>query len=110
MIMRKFAIAAALCLTSSWACAAGDVANGEQKSAACAACHGVNGLSASPAFPNLAGQHASYLEVALKQYQSGSRKNPIMAGQVANLSKQDIKDLAAYYSQQNGLYTPTYPK
>ena len=42
------------------------------------------------------------------QYQSGDRNNPIMAGQAANLSAQDIEDLAAYYAQQSGLYTPKY--
>ncbi|MGJ8669125.1 MAG: c-type cytochrome [Oceanococcus sp.] len=106
--MRKLILTLSLCLSAGLAQAAGDVAAGQEKSATCAACHGADGVSASPAFPNLAGQHANYIEHALKQYQSGDRKNPIMAGQVANLNKQDIKDLAAYYSQQKGLYTPTY--
>ena len=106
--MRKFIALAALGLSSSFAHAAGDPVAGEQKAAACAACHGATGVSPSPAFPTIAGQHASYLAVALEQYQKGERNNPIMAGQAANLSAQDIKDLAAYFSQQSGLYTPKY--
>lgn len=74
--------------------------------AVCAACHGENGVSASPAFPNLAGQHRSYIEVALKAYKSGARKNAVMAGQAAGLSDADIKALALWYSsQQSVLYT-----
>ena len=72
----------------------------------CAACHGENGVSASPMFPNLAGQHRSYIEVALKGYKSGVRKNPVMAGQAASLSDADIKALAVWYSSQKSvLYT-----
>ncbi len=72
----------------------------------CAACHGENGVSASPLFPNLAGQQRSYLEVALKGYKSGARKNPVMAGQAAALSDADIKALAVWFSSQKSvLYT-----
>lgn len=79
----------------------------EQLTAPCAACHGATGVSASSAFPTIAGQHPSYLERAMLDYQSGARKNPIMAGQVANLSKRDIKALAAFFAAQDGpLYTP----
>ncbi len=106
--MRKIALFTVLSLSASLSMAAGDPAAGEQKAAACAACHGASGVSASPMFPSLAGQHASYLEVALQQYKQGERNNPIMAGQAANLSKQDIKDLAAYFAQKEGLYTPKY--
>lgn len=106
--MRKFIALAALGLSTSFAHAAGDPVAGEQKSAACVACHGATGVSPSPAFPTIAGQHETYLVVALEQYQKGERNNPIMAGQSANLSKQDIRDLAAYYARQSGLFTPTY--
>ncbi len=74
--------------------------------AVCAACHGETGVSASPLFPNLAGQHRSYIEVALKGYKSGARKNAVMAGQAAGLSDADIKALAVWYSRQTPvLYT-----
>ena len=63
----------------------------------CAACHGENGKSVSPDYPKLAGQHPDYLAKALRDYKSGLRKNPIMAGFAAGLSKQDIDNVAAYY-------------
>jgi cytochrome c553 len=83
---------------------AGNAAAGKQKSAACAACHGADGNSQAPDFPRLAGQPEDYLAVALTHYKNGKRKNAIMSGQAANLSKQDIADLAAYYASQQGLY------
>ena len=85
------------------AAASGDAEVGKKKSTPCAACHGANGVSASDAFPNLAGQYEDYLETALKHYKSGKRKNAIMSGQVANLSEKDIMDLAAYFASQGAL-------
>jgi cytochrome c553 len=66
----------------------------------CQACHGVDGNSASPDFPKLGGQHPDYLAKALRDYKSGARKNPIMAGFAATLSASDIDNLAAYYAAQ----------
>jgi cytochrome c553 len=83
----------------------GDAAAGKKKSEPCKACHGEAGISVSPDFPNLAGQHADYLAASLKHYQEGKRTNAIMKGMAANLSKKDIHDLAAYYSKQQGLAT-----
>lgn len=74
---------------------------------ACVACHGENGVAPSPAFPNLAGQHADYLERTLDQYKSGERQNPIMAGFAAQLGDEEIEELAAWYAAQEGLVTPT---
>ena len=81
----------------------GNAENGKKKSESCKACHGEAGISVSPDFPKLAGQHADYLAVALSHYKNGKRKNAIMQGQVANLSPRDIQDLAAYFSSQKGL-------
>ena len=92
-----------LALAYPAAAASGDAEVGKKKSAPCAACHGANGVSASPEFPNLAGQYPDYLETALKHYKSGKRKNPIMQGQVANLEPRDMMDLAAYFASQKGL-------
>lgn len=83
---------------------AGDAEAGKQKSAPCAACHGADGNSAVADFPKLAGQQYDYLVKALKDYKSGARKNAIMAPQAASLTQQDIEDLAAYYSSQEGLF------
>jgi cytochrome c553 len=80
--------------------AAGDAAAGKDKSAACAACHGPDGNSFNPVWPKLAGQHASYIEGQLKVLKDGTRKDPLMSGQAAALSDQDMADLAAYYTSQ----------
>lgn len=80
--------------------AQGDVERGKSKAAVCGACHGADGNSLNGEWPKLAGQHASYLSNQLKAYKDGSRKNPIMLGQVANLSEQDMLDLAAYFAAQ----------
>ena len=83
--------------------AKGNASDGQKKAAACEACHGNTGKSVDPTYPNLAGQYESYLAQALGDYRSGARTNPIMAGMVLNLSNQDIMDLAAWYSSQEGL-------
>jgi cytochrome c553 len=102
--MTKFLmIAAALALGT--AAHAADPAAGKEKAKVCAACHGENGVSQAPDFPKLAGQYNDYIVRALNDYKSGARKNPIMAGQVANLKKEDIEDLAAYFSSQQALAT-----
>jgi cytochrome c553 len=80
--------------------AAGNAEAGKAKSATCTACHGPDGNSAAPNFPNLAGQHAGYLYKQLKEYKSGDRQNAVMAGMVAALSDEDMADLAAYYAAQ----------
>lgn len=91
-----------ICVTApTWA--AGNAAAGKAKSTACASCHGADGNSPTPAFPKLAGQNDDYLEHALKAYRSKARVNAIMNGQAANLSDQDIADLAAYFASQSGL-------
>lgn len=80
--------------------AAGNPVAGKQKSTTCAACHGPDGNSAAPNFPKLAGQHESYIIKQLMDFKSGARKDPVMSAQAANLSEEDIADLAAYYSSQ----------
>jgi cytochrome c553 len=101
MIRPLFLLAA--CLLVSPVHAKGNAEAGKAKSAACAACHGQVGVSEVSNFPTLAGQHRDYLYHALRDYKSGKRKNPIMAGQVASLSDADMADLAKYYSQLPGL-------
>jgi len=68
---------------------------------ACVTCHGPDGAKPSaPDQPILAGQHYDYLVRALNDYRTGARANPIMKGFAAQLSKQDIEDLAAWFSSQ----------
>ena len=100
---RVLLAAAVLALSLPAAAASGDAEAGKKKSTPCAVCHGANGVSASPDFPNLAGQYADYLEKALTHYKNGKRKNAIMQAQAANLTQKDILDLAAYFSHEKAL-------
>ena len=77
---------------------AGDAEAGKAKSAVCAACHGPEGISAADIWPNLAGQKKGYLIKQIKAFRDGSRKDPSMQPMVANLSDEDIENLATYYS------------
>ena len=83
-----------------------DLAKGQTiASQACAACHGADGNSPTPANPKLAGQVAEYLEKQLHNFKavqgkSPERDNAIMAGMVANLSPDDMRNVAAYYASQ----------
>lgn len=77
---------------------AGDIEAGKAKSAACAACHGSAGVSPTPVWPNLAGQKEQYLLAQLKAFKDGTRQNAQMAPMVANLSDEDMANLAAYYA------------
>lgn len=101
--MNKWALTAAL--IAAWFIspvnAAGDAAAGQEKAAVCAACHGADGKAIQPSYPNLAGQHETYLAKQLKDYRDGDRENALMSGQAVNLSDQDILDLSAYYSSMD---------
>src|SRR5450631_35124 len=66
----------------------------------CDRCHGVNGNSADPRLPGLAGQRADYLEKVLNAYRTGERKSPQMAAMSGELSEADVANLAAYYARQ----------
>jgi len=68
----------------------------------CAACHGVSGVSVSDSIPNLAAQKASYLEAQLKALKDGSRKNAVMNAIAAQLSNDDIANVAAYFASLPG--------
>lgn len=74
----------------------------------CASCHGADYNSPiDPSYPKLAGQHADYLEHALKAYQRGinsanGRGNAIMAGMAKPLSAKEIKDISAYLASLKG--------
>lgn len=64
----------------------------------CAACHGADGNSVNPEWPNLAGQHAKYIVQQLQAYKSGVRENPNMSAMVTNLSDGDILAIGNYYA------------
>lgn len=92
----------AVSLFASVAQAAGDASAGETKVGSCVACHGEKGDSAVANFPKLAGQHAGYIAKQLADFKQGeTRSDPLMAGQVAGLSEQDMADIGAYYAKQS---------
>jgi cytochrome c553 len=81
--------------------AAGDAAAGAKKNFQCQGCHGIPGWkTAFPEVypvPKLGGQHAQYIVTALKAYKKGERDHQTMRAITADMSDQDIEDLAAYY-------------
>lgn len=90
--------------------AAGDIEAGRQKAAICAVCHGADGNSSNPSWPNLAGQHAEYIIKQLQDYRDGRRKNDQMAPLAMALSDQDIDDIAVYYAAQKPRIGQTRPE
>ena len=85
----------------------GQVGRGRDKAATCIACHGEAGISLTPEWPTLAGQHESYLLLTMEQYKDGTRQDPVMAGLVLAFSQQDLEDLAVFYAAQQGMFTAT---
>lgn len=83
---------------------AADLAAGKAKAdAVCAACHGKDGNTPiDPSYPKIAGQYRDFLVRTLLDYQSGARKNAIMAAQAQPLTRAEINDLAAYYASLPG--------
>ena len=79
---------------------AGDQAAGKEAAAACAGCHGDQGVSGNPATASLAGQDAQYLAAALRAYKDASRSDEAMKGLAAALDDNAMKNLAAFYAAQ----------
>lgn len=80
---------------------------GEEVAQACIACHGEKGVSRTDMYPHLAGQYASYLARALRDYRDGRRDNQVMKSIVDTLSDHDIKVVSEYYASQSGLIVPS---
>ena len=91
-----------LLVVSGTVLAAGDAAKGKKMTQMCIGCHGIDGYrTAFPKVynvPKIGGQHPAYLVKALHAYKTGARSHPSMKGIAANLSQQDMEDLAAYYA------------
>jgi cytochrome c553 len=91
-----FAVLAALAAGHA---AAADIEAGKKKvQEVCAACHNMDGISTIAEYPKLAGQYPEYMAKALRDYKSGARKNPVMAGMAAGLTQKDIDDVSAYFA------------
>ncbi len=76
-----------------------DIEAGKNKAVSCVACHGKDGFSSAPNFPNLACQKDKYLVKQLKDFRDGTRSDPVMVNFAKPLSDADIDNLASYYSQ-----------
>lgn len=82
----------------------GDAELGQVKSPSCVFCHGPTGQAVNPSYPNLQGQNAQYLFESMQAYQRGDRTGALaemMRAQLSKLNEQDLKDIAAYYAEQN---------
>ena len=87
---------ALMLMTNSFA--DGEPAAGKEKTALCVACHGNEGVSTTPIWPNLAGQHAEYVRKQLHDFKDNKRSNPQMSPMATTLTDSDIEDLSAYYA------------
>lgn len=85
-------------VVASVAGAADPAAGKQQYEATCAACHGADGISIAPIYPNVAGQKDQYLVAQLKAFRDGSRRNTIMEPMAKGLTDTQIAHLAAYVS------------
>ena len=109
-----FIIAIALVLCTSQICAtralasddSGKDAGKKKADEACAACHGPEGNKPiTPETPRLGGQEYGYLVQALNDYRKGARDNPVMSAMAKPLTEKEIRELAGYFSRQQGLTT-----
>jgi cytochrome c553 len=104
MMNLKFFCALACAALAFSTVARADAGAGHDKAKqVCAACHGEAGdKPLQPEYPVIAGQHRDYLYKALRDYQSGLRKNPVMAGMAQPLSRKEMQDLADWFASQPG--------
>jgi cytochrome c553 len=103
MLKKTFiaAAAASAMLSSANVLAAGDEAAGKLKAQTCMGCHGVDGyFNVYPSYrvPKLWGQHADFIVASLKAYRDGAREHETMKSQAADLSDQDMADIAAFFA------------
>ncbi len=79
-----------------------DLARAEEiVSGRCFLCHGLQGESASPVFPRLAGQHSEYIAKQLSDFKSGKRKSDTMKPQAEELTPAEMTSLGAFFQAKN---------
>lgn len=96
--LRRLTLILIFIFSSTHSVFAADAKAGKNKAALCQGCHGIDGNSQSSQYPTLAGQRESYIEAQLKAFKSGERTNSTMQGMAANLTEEDIKNIAAHFS------------
>jgi cytochrome c553 len=94
------ALSAVAIMSSSTVFSAGNAETGKTKAATCLACHGADGNSIAPNFPNLAGQGEAYMVKQLKDFKAAKRRDPTMDAMVMALDDQAMEDVAAFYASQ----------
>src|SRR5207247_2388168 len=102
LLLKSLLVLTALLMAAPLADAADLEAGRAKVATVCAACHGAAGVSVSDTIPNLAAQRAGYIEAQLKALKEGTRKNPIMNAIAAQLSAEDIANVAAFFATQPG--------
>lgn len=99
--MKKIGIqlaGAMLAMACAMPASAADLARAEEiVSGRCFLCHGMEGESASPVFPRLAGQHADYIAKQLADFKSGKRNSDTMKPQTEELTPAEMKALGAFF-------------
>lgn len=80
----------------------GSAEAGKARALTCTACHGPEGNSSSPMWPNIAGQNAPYILAQLKAFKDGTRSDPLMSSQAMILSDDDMANLAVYFESLPG--------
>jgi cytochrome c553 len=84
----------------------GSAEAGKSKALTCGACHGADGNSVNPMWPNVAGQHSVYIYEQLQAFKSGTRSDILMSAQTLALNEQDMRDLAVYFESQASAAKP----
>jgi len=97
-LKKTFSIFLLFCYFGTLPAIAADKVAGEQLAANCVGCHGQKGHSINGQWPNLAAQQTLYLVNQLKAFKTGQRNNPVMQAMAANLTEDNINNLAAYYA------------
>lgn len=88
---------------------AGDAVAGKARAASCVACHGAEGISPNPVWPNLAGQQKGYLIREMQYFRDGVRGDAMMTPMAKTLSDEDVENLAEYYSSLCACNEPVTP-
>jgi cytochrome c553 len=103
--LRAVLLACAVAGALPAAASAGDAAAGKSLAGACRVCHGIDGVGTNPMVPNIGGESFEYLIKQLKDFREGRRVNEQMSIMAADLTDEDIANLAAWYSSIEATFT-----
>ena len=98
--MKQLIIISLLLIAANNIATAADATAGKNKAGLCIACHGADGNSPAPLWPNLAGQNPGYLSKQMTDFRVGRRTNDQMSPMAAALTDEDIADISAFFASQ----------